>query len=188
MIERWDRLPNERSKAYHLFCMYRDLGPTRTLERLAHVEDSDSKKVATLANLKVYSRKYDWVARARAYDDYLAEKERIDNEQHILEMNRRQAEDGRFFQHIAVKSLKERAPEKLHPTVADRLFNTGVKTERLARGAQTEAVNVEVSTNVEIAQKIIADPEMRKVWTETLRRFADRANESGGAGTDYDQR
>jgi hypothetical protein len=188
MVNPWDRLLNERSKAYRLFCMYRDLGPARTLERLSSVEDSDSKKVATRANLKVYSRKYDWVARARAYDDYLAEKERIDNEQHILEMNRRQAEDGRFFQHIAVKSLKERAPEKLRPTEADRLFNTGVKTERLARGAQTEAVNVEVSTNVKVAQKIVADPEKRKLWTETLRRFADRANESSRSGTGNDRR
>jgi hypothetical protein len=187
MNEPWDRLPNERSKAYHLFCMYRDLGPTRTLERLARVEDSNSKRVATRANLKVYSRKYDWVARARSYDDYLAEKERIDNEQLILEMNRRQAEDGRFFQHIAVKSLNKRESDKLSPTEADRLFNTGVKTERLARGAQTEAVNVEVSTNVKVAQKIVADPEMRKLWAETLRRFADRANESGRSGTCNDQ-
>ncbi len=178
MINPWDRLPNERSKAYHLFCMYRDLGPTRTLERLARVEDSDSNRVATRANLKVYSRKYQWVARARAYDDYLAEKERVDNEQLILEMNRRQAEDGRFFQHIAVKSLEERELDKLSPTEADRLFNTGVKTERLARGAQTEAVNVEVSTNVKVARQIIADPEARKLWAETLRRLADRTNES----------
>jgi hypothetical protein len=187
MADPWDRLPNERSKAYQLFCMYRDLGPMRTLERLAHVKDNNSKRVATRANLKVYCRKYQWVARSRAYDDYLAEKERIDNEQHILEMNRRQAEDGRFFQHIAVTSLKELAPEKLRPTEADRLFNTGVKTERLARGAQTEAVNVEVSTNVEVARKIVADPETRKLWAETLRRFADRANESGRSGPDNDQ-
>jgi hypothetical protein len=162
------------------------LGPTRTLERLSHVKDSDSNRVATRPNLKVYCRKYQWVARARAYDDYLAEKERIDNEQFILEMNRRQAEDGRFFQHIAVESLKELEPEKLRPTDADRLFNTGVKTERLARGAQTEAVSVEVSTSVKVARQIIADPQARKLWTEKLRRLADRANESGRAGPDND--
>jgi hypothetical protein len=181
MINPWDRLPNERSKAYYLFCMYRDLGPTRTLERLARVEDSDLNRVATRANLKVYSRKYQWVSRARAYDDYLAEKERVDNEQLILEMNRRQAEDGRFFQHIAVKGLKKRDSDTLSPTEADRLFNTGVKTERLARGTGTETVNVEVSTDVEAARQIIADPEARKLWAETLRRLADRTNESGGS-------
>jgi hypothetical protein len=184
MINPWDRLPNERSKAYYLFCRFRDLGPTRSLRKLARVQDSDSKPLASLVNLKSYSRDYQWFARARSYDDYRAEQERIDNEQHILEMNRRQAEDGRFFQHIAVESLKQIEPEKLRPTDADRLFNTGVKTERLARGAQTEAVNVEVSTNVKIARQIIADPQARKLWTETLRRIADRAQESRGSGND----
>lgn len=188
MIEAWDRLPNERSKAYYLFCLYRDLGPTRTLEKLAHVKDSDSNRVATRANLKVYCRKYQWVARARSHDDYLAEQARVDNEQHILEMNRRQAEDGRFFQHIALKSLKKRESDKLSPGEADRLFNTGVKTERLARGAGTETVNVEVSTDVEVARKIIADPETRKLWAEALKRFADRANESSRSGFDDKQR
>ena len=127
MINPWDRLPNERSKAYYLFCRFRDLGPTRSLRKLARVRDSDSKPLASLVNLKSYSREYQWFARARSYDDYRAEKERIDNEQHILEMNRRQAEDGRFFQQIAVESLKELEPEKLRPTDADRLFNTGDK-------------------------------------------------------------
>jgi hypothetical protein len=184
MTDPWDRLPNERSKAYRFFCLYRDLGPTRTLEKLSHVKDSDLNRVATRANLKVYSRKYQWVARARSYDDYRAEKERIDNERHILEMNRRQAEDGRFFQRIAVESLKELEPEELRPTDVDRIFNTGVKTERLARGAQTEAVNVEVSTNVKVARQIIADPEARKLWAETLRRIADRPDESRGSSND----
>ena len=99
-------------------------------------------------------------------------------------MNRRQAEDGRFFQHIAVKSLKELEPEKLRPADADRLFNTGVKTERLARGAQTEAVNVDVSTNVKFARESIADPEKRKLWADTLRRFADRSDEPRRSGDD----
>jgi hypothetical protein len=66
----------------------------------------------------------------------------------------------------------------------DRIFNTGVKTERLARGAQTEAVNVEVSTNVKVARQIIADPEARKLWAETLRRIADRPDESRGSSND----
>jgi len=184
MINPWDRLPNERSKAYYLFCRFRDLGPTRSLRKLARVQDSDSKPLASLVNLKSYSRDYQWFERARAYDDYRAEKERIDNEQHIVEMNRRQAEDGRFFQQIAVESLKELEPEKLRPTDADRLFNTGVKTERLARGAQTEAVNVEVSTNVKVARQIIADPEKRRLWADTLRRIADRTDESGRSGND----
>ena len=78
MTDPWDRLPNERSKAYRLFCLYRDLGPTRTLEKLSHVKDSNLNRVETRPNLKVYSRKYQWVARARSYDDYRAEKEHID--------------------------------------------------------------------------------------------------------------
>ena len=184
MTNLWDRLPNERSKAYYLFCRFRDLGPTRSLRKLARVEDSDSKPLASLVNLKSYSREYQWFARARSYDDYRAEKERIDNERLILEMNRRQAEDGRFFQHIAVKSLKELEPEKLRPADADRLFNTGVKTDRLARGAQTEAVNVDVSTNVKFARESIADPEKRKLWADTLRRFADRSDEPRRSGDD----
>ena len=68
MINPWDRLPNERSKAYYLFCRFRDLGPTRSLRKLARVEDSDSKPLASLVNLKSYSREYQWFARARSFD------------------------------------------------------------------------------------------------------------------------
>lgn len=33
MAEIWERLPNESSKAYQAFCIYRDLGVERSLEK-----------------------------------------------------------------------------------------------------------------------------------------------------------
>lgn len=64
-MSEWDRLPNESSRAYQAYVIYRDLGPDRSL---AQVSQKHTKSIPTL---KRWSSKYNWVERARAYDDYL---------------------------------------------------------------------------------------------------------------------
>ena len=67
MTEVWERLPNERSKAYELFCLYRDIGPYRSLQKLRQTCDLS----LSLRQLERYSAKYDWVARAAAFSDHI---------------------------------------------------------------------------------------------------------------------
>jgi len=72
MTKPWERLKakKESSKAYEAFCIYRDLGQTRSCEQV-------SKEVAKNAHhIRRWSSRYNWVERAAAYDDYIAEKQR----------------------------------------------------------------------------------------------------------------
>jgi len=64
MAEIWERQNNESSKAYAAFCVYRDLGPERSLEKVRQNLD----KPRTRKWLGEWSVKYNWVERAQAYD------------------------------------------------------------------------------------------------------------------------
>lgn len=66
--EPWERLPEEPTKAWDAFAAYRDMGSLRSLAKVGRTLG----KSTTMA--EEWSRRWDWVARARAYD---AEQDRI---------------------------------------------------------------------------------------------------------------
>ena len=71
MTKPWDRLQdkNETSKAYAAFCIYRDMGSERSMD---HVSEVCGKSVSLISR---WGAKYDWVERARHYDDHLLAKD-----------------------------------------------------------------------------------------------------------------
>ena len=81
MTKAWDRLPNERSKAYELFCLYRDMGPSRSLQKLRQTNSLP----LSLRQLERYSANYDWVARAQAFSDHIFALKLKEREKRILE-------------------------------------------------------------------------------------------------------
>jgi hypothetical protein len=66
----------EGAKAYSAFVTYRELGPGRSVDKAyaVHAGHQMGTKRAP-GRWKEWSRQYDWLARARAYDDFL-ERER----------------------------------------------------------------------------------------------------------------
>jgi hypothetical protein len=90
--EVWERLPAERSKAYDFFCKYRDMGPTRSLEKL-HRSCTEVAPIS-VRQLKEYSLKYNWQKRVRAFDDSVFKMERNKAIQRIIEFNKRRAEQA----------------------------------------------------------------------------------------------
>ncbi|MBZ2166997.1 hypothetical protein, partial [Methanobacterium spitsbergense] len=141
----WKRIEYERDKAFLLFSIYRDLGPTRSLEKV-RVKYGESKvEKLTSQQIEKYSSKYNWVERASAYDDFLDEKRMEENWKAIEEMNKRQAEDAITVQTKALEDLKDvtysaeeyKASPEGRRTSAARTWEIGVRNERLARGAAT---------------------------------------------------
>lgn len=63
----FERQEGESSKAYSAFCVYRDLGPQRSL---VLASESYYGSTANLAQIGVWSSKFDWVDRVRSYDDW----------------------------------------------------------------------------------------------------------------------
>jgi len=84
----WERQSKETSKAYEVFCIYRDQGLERSCLKVAK-ECTKSESY-----IKRLSSKYDWVSRVQAFDDYIEAKVRARNENEIIEMRSRHAKQS----------------------------------------------------------------------------------------------
>jgi|ERR1700674_3408463 len=77
-----ERLPQESPRAYRAFCIYRDLGPDRSLDQAwkRFCAASDPAKYRGSArrpgHWAAWSQKYQWVERAEGYDDFIEEENR----------------------------------------------------------------------------------------------------------------
>ena len=79
--EAWEPRPYERGRAFAAFRMYRDLGPERSLLKVARpiAETSPERsEQGALAQLNAWSAKWGWVEPAAAWDDEL---DRLDREE-----------------------------------------------------------------------------------------------------------
>ncbi len=130
MAEIWERQKNESSKAYAVFCVYRDLGPDRSLEKLRQNLD----KPRSRKWLGDWSVKYNWVDRAAAYDDYIEKKKREEKEKEILDMSDRHARLAVVFQQKIAQALQQIDPAQLSPADMARWLDVATKLERLSRG------------------------------------------------------
>ena len=67
----WDRLPDETDAAWRAFCIYRDLGPKRTVSeayRNCYGKGPDKEPPKFF---RKWAKRYDWKRRAAAYDNRL---------------------------------------------------------------------------------------------------------------------
>lgn len=156
MSEYWERLPNETNKAYSAFCVYRDLRHDRSFTR---VQAKLGKKSRTY--IAYWSKKYKWVERVRAFDDYEEKLIRQKHIESIQKMNERQSRQSKAFQKVLylpvvtlLKRLKKNSNNKISAIEDLNKLNTLqlieligqisknysnlVNTERIARGAPTE--------------------------------------------------
>jgi hypothetical protein len=104
------RLPGETAKAWEGFCIYVELGPNRSIRRVAERLNKSETVVAE------WSGKYDWVERATAVDEAVARarhEERVKAERteerkrvHRLgKLNRSNYDIGRRLRHRALQML-----------------------------------------------------------------------------------
>ena len=78
----WDRRDDEPTKAYELFCFFRDYGPTRTYKAVQK-KYSGVEFDLQPSTLRSYGKKHDWIRRAEAYDDHIMKMEQVQNEKLI---------------------------------------------------------------------------------------------------------
>jgi len=65
----WERQKGETQKSYAAFCLYRDAGPKRSLRATHDTFYGEGR--SNLAQITVWSTKWQWVARTAAYDEHL---------------------------------------------------------------------------------------------------------------------
>jgi hypothetical protein len=139
----------------------------------------------SLTRLKELSRKWNWVERCQAYDDYLEQQDRLQQEKERREMRKRHAKIAVLGQNIAVKGLEKllarvQEDEKaVAPADLTRLFDTSVKVERLSRGEPTEIEKSEHTGSLDIEAKYRAmTPEERRA--EFVRVLRDELGRTQG--------
>jgi len=72
----WERQPDETPQAFAAFCVYRDLGRARSIDRAYQVaQEQGSGSGRARSSWWRWSRNHGWVARSRAYDAHLQEVE-----------------------------------------------------------------------------------------------------------------
>jgi hypothetical protein len=136
----WDRQVAESSKAYHHFCLYRDMGPDRSVRRMANIPGCTSVR----RQLNRWSSRWRWVERCRQYDDHLERQARLEQEKERREMMKRHAKIAVLGENVVVKGMEKLLAEieqgSRSPTASDlgRLLDVAVRVERLSRGEPTE--------------------------------------------------
>lgn len=101
----WQKRPDETPKSWAAFRMYRDLGAGRSIAEV-------SKQIghAYPSHVERWSRRYDWVARAHAWDESIDREYRSELLRHRGAMARRHARLAQGLQKKALEALNRLDP------------------------------------------------------------------------------
>lgn len=124
----WDRQDDEPEKAYSYFALYRDLGRTRTVAKVAAEVHKSRDYLHKLAST------WRWVQRAQAWD---REQDRLYSEglaERRRDMAERHARIASALQAKIVARLQSLDPAKLTPNDIARWLEVATRVERLALG------------------------------------------------------
>lgn len=134
----WERQESETSKAYEAFCEYRDMGPQRSLSKVAE----KLQKSETLMGR--WSGQNKWVERAAKWDD---EQERIEREiaqkeqaKEIRDMRKRHADLAKAMLIKSAKALARIPDDEVKPADVSRMVDVAAKLERISRGDVGEVI------------------------------------------------
>ncbi len=117
----WDRRDGETSRAYLAFRQYRDLGPTRSLAKL---------DATTSNNARNWITRWDWVARATAWDDAQHMAEDAERLESLRSMHRVHAAAGRALMRAALEALRDLNIQGLSAAEIATLARLGAQLER----------------------------------------------------------
>jgi hypothetical protein len=137
MLEAWDKLPKESSKAYALFCLYRDMGPDRSIAKVKRLS-IEGLSIPSKTQLLEYSGKYNWVSRAAAWDLAMQKHKELAMKNAIEELARRQVERGTALAEEGMKYLRKPKRKPLTAAEARMYIVDGSELERIALGLTDE--------------------------------------------------
>lgn len=155
----WERQEGETEKAFQAFCAYRDMGTGRSIQKL---RKNAGKTQGYERHLFAWSSRYDWPARAAAWDQHLDSERRsavVESErgralQEHLETTRRMAEKmlrtGEAMLALAERSIKayvQLPAESVQPSEASSLGRSGMAL--IASGLDAQAHSLGVETAIE---------------------------------------
>ena len=157
----WDRQPNEPSRSYAAFRLFRDLpAHQRALDKI--VEQVDIKE----RTARLWAQDWDWWTRAHAWDGAchaVEDGERLDA---IRSMHKVHRQAGRAAVLKAVQALQQLQPSSLTPQMIARMLDLGAKLER-----STLLVSVEELQGLDDLTEADEDP-----WDRIARELDPRTD------------
>ncbi|BDM67489.1 hypothetical protein HEK616_09760 [Streptomyces nigrescens] len=171
-VESWERQSGESVQAFEAFAVYRDLGPVRSVTKVARELDKSRTLVGR------WSRQFAWVMRATAYD---REQDRLflaEQAQARRDIARRHAKLAQAVQSKAVARLQTLDPRELSPSELLRYIQVAAEIERRAVGEAPVAGSVE--DRDQGADVAALSDEERRARMDQLRRELERRLSEGG--------
>jgi len=132
----WERQPGESTQDYHLFTLYRDFGPTRNIKKIYdryHAKEFEFK----YATLMIKSRRYKWLDRAEAYDDFLSTEELKENKALIMQFRKKVTKRAMKLMDKAWKDM-EKDDGGLTQKESRERYKLGFETFRQTHGLDKE--------------------------------------------------
>ncbi len=176
--DHWDILPDESTRAFAAFGIFRDQGPTRTIKSAAQ-----ALEVST-ASLKEWVGRHAWLDRARAYDLENDRARRTALESESLQMRQRHANLSVFMQKKVAEGMAQVDPSSMTAKDLAYWLDLSSKLERISRGVN-EAQRVELTGAnggpIELAEALTTEDRaalMAQVQAELAKRL--------GSGTPTD--
>lgn len=124
----WERREGETSRAWQAFCVYRDLGPNRSIAK------TGEKLGKNRVTLEQWSSKNEWVKRAAAWDAEQDRIARLEQIEAIKKMRKRHAGVAEAMIVKAAKALSRIPEDEIKPGDISRMIEAASKLERISRG------------------------------------------------------
>ena len=124
----WERQPEETPKAFEAFCVYRDLGPERSIVKAGNQLGKNR------VTLEQWSSKYEWVKRCAAWDTEQDRIARQDQLKEIKKMRKRHAGIASAMLVKAATALQRLPEEEISASDITRMVDIASKLERISRG------------------------------------------------------
>lgn len=152
----WDIREGEPAKAYAYFLIYRQLGVSRSLKKVAEQTGSKENSLAKVSGM------FDWKARAEAFDVWSLQQRSHSGEQRVLREAALEANTvtdlvkmTRVLVRRTLREVHSNKGVKLTPQGAAVLGDIVVKLSRLARGESTDRrESIALSARQRVTEKL----------------------------------
>lgn len=132
----WDQQPDESTRLYGWFVMYRDIGRARTLAKVADILTKSPEYIRQL------SRRYQWTARAGGWDGYQDELWSLEVEQARRDMAREHVQIANDMLDKVKDRIGTLRLDEMEASDIARWVDIAVKVKRTAYGQPEATVAV----------------------------------------------
>lgn len=151
----WERQQGESPQAYEAFATYRDMGAERNLRAVAQALNK------SLTIIGRWSKNWEWVERARAWDNELTRKAKEAAAKKVKDMTGRHINIAMQLQKKALEALEVLDVEEMSPKDIKEFIKAATELERANRLAEAELGKDGRSTSADDAPRSLTDAIMQ---------------------------